>query len=148
MGNAGKIVPNSTDGVSFYYTKIPTTSNFTLRAKVHVNQWTLSNGQEGYGLMVADRVGDNGDATAFWNNQYQAIASKVEYYVDEETGEISDAGKKISMKLGLGVIAKTGVNKGNLDKFVASDTATINSDFKTETVTLETSAMNLSLIHI
>lgn len=143
MGNAGKIVPNSTDGVSFYYTKIPTTSNFTLRAKVHVNQWTLSNGQEGYGLMVADRVGDNGDATAFWNNQYQAIASKVEYYVDEETGEISDAGKKISMKLGLGVIAKTGVNKGNLDKFVASDTATINSDFKTETVTLETSAMNL-----
>ncbi|MCI6021997.1 MAG: hypothetical protein MRZ64_09950, partial [[Bacteroides] pectinophilus] len=143
MGNAGKIVPNSTDGVSFYYTKIPTTSNFTLRAKVHVNQWTLSNGQEGYGLMVSDRVGDNGDATSFWTNSYQAIASKIEYYIDEETGELSDAGKKISMKLGLGVIAKTGVNKGNLDKFVASDTATINSDFKTETVTLETSAMNL-----
>ena len=143
MGNAGKIVPNSTDGVSFYYTKVPTTSNFTLRAKVHVNQWTLSNGQEGYGLMVADRVGDNGDATAFWNNQYQAIASKVEYYVDEETGEISDAGKKISMKIGLGVIAKTGVNKGNLDKFVASDTATINSQFKTETLPLDTSAMKL-----
>lgn len=142
MGNAGKIVPNSTDGVSFYYTKIPTTSNFTLRAKVHVNQWTLSNGQEGYGLMVSDRVGDNGDATSFWTNSYQAIASKIEYYIDEETGELSDAGKKISMKLGLGVIAKTGVNKGNLDKFVASDTATINSDFKTETVTLETSAMN------
>ena len=143
MGNAGKIVPNSTDGVSFYYTKIPTTSNFTLRAKVHVDKWTLSNGQEGYGLMVSDRVGANGDSTSLWNNQYQAIASKVEYYVDEETGEISDAGKKISMKIGLGVIAKTGVNKGNLDKFVASDTATINSQYKTETLPLDTSAMKL-----
>ena len=139
----GKIVPNSTDGLSFYFTKIPVTSNFTLTAKVHADKWTLSNGQEGFGLMVADRVGANGDTTTLWNNSYEAIASKVEYYVDEETNEISDAGKKISMKLGLGIIARSGVTADNLAKFNASDTATINSDFKTETVTLETSAMNL-----
>ena len=143
LNGKGKVVPNSTDGLAFYYTQIPTASNFILKAKVHVDQWTLSNGQDGFGLMVADRVGVHGDSTNFWNNSYQAIASKVEYFVDEETKEISDAGKKISMKLGLGVTAKTGVNKENLDRLNASDTATVQNEFKTETVPLDTSAMNL-----
>ena len=143
LNGKGKVVPNSTDGLAFYYTQIPTASNFILRAKVHVDQWTLSNGQDGFGLMVADRVGVHGDSTNFWNNSYQAIASKVEYFVDEETKEISDAGKKISMKLGLGVTAKTGVTKENLDRLNASDTATVQNEFKTETVPLDTSAMNL-----
>lgn len=143
LNGKGKVVPNSTDGLAFYYTQIPTASNFILKAKVHVDQWTLSNGQDGFGVMVADRVGTHGDSTNFWNNSYQAIASKVEYFVDEETKEISDAGKKISMKLGLGVTAKTGVTKENLDRLNASDTATVQNEFKTETVPLDTSAMNL-----
>lgn len=142
MGGKGKIVPASTDGLAFYYTKIPVTSNFTLTAKVHADEWTLSNGQEGFGLMAADRVGTNGDTTTLWNNSYQAIASKVEYYVNEETNEVSDAGKRISMKLGLGVIAKSGVTADNLAKFNASDTETVQNVFKTETLPLDTSAMN------
>lgn len=36
-GGKGKIVPNSTDGVAFYYTPISTALNFTLRAKIHVD---------------------------------------------------------------------------------------------------------------
>ena len=36
--------------------------NFTLSATVTVDEWTLTNGQEGFGLMAADRVGKNGDS--------------------------------------------------------------------------------------
>ncbi len=142
-GGKGKIVPNSTDGLSYYYTKIPTTSNFTLSAKVHADSWTLSNGQEGFGVMVSDRAGVNGDSTVLWNNSYQAIATKVEYYVDDE-GNISDDGKKISMKLGLGVLARTGVTSENLSRLEANDTATVNNEFKTETLPLDTSASSFT----
>ena len=105
-GGKGKIVPNSTDGVAFYYTPISADLNFTLRATVTVDSWTLSNGQEGFGLMAADRLGPNGDSASFWNNQYMALASKVEYN--------SEDGSKYSMKLGLGVLAKTGLTPENL----------------------------------
>ncbi len=122
-GGKGKIVPNSTDGVAFYYTAIPSDMNFTLRATVTVDSWKLSNGQEGFGLMAADRLGPNGDSAAFWNNQYMALASKVEY-----TG---DSGK-YSMKLGLGVLAKTGLTAGNLPTG-----AEMPDSFQTVTTTLD-----------
>ena len=59
LNSKGKIVPASTDGLSFYYTAIPSNMNFTLSATVTVDEWTLTNGQEGFGLMAADRVGKN-----------------------------------------------------------------------------------------
>ncbi len=135
-GGKGKIVPNSTDGVAFYYTAIPAEYNFTLRATVTVDSWTLSNGQEGFGLMAADRLGPNGDSAAFWNNQYMAIASKVEYTVD---------GNKYSMKLGLGAMAKTGVTPDNLALLNAGDTNTINTQFSSITETLDHTPENLGL---
>lgn len=139
-GGKGKIVPNSTDGLAFYYTAIPTDQNFTLKAKAHVDSWTFSNGQDGFGIMAADRLGTNGDSTAFWNNQYMAVASKIEYYWNEESKAPDVAGTKYSMKLGLGVIAKTGVTKDNLELLNINDTTTVNEQFKTETRTLETTA--------
>ena len=123
-GGKGKIVPNSTDGVAFYYTPISTDLNFTLRATVTVDSWTLSNGQEGFGLLAADRLGPNGDSTSFWNNQYMALASKVEYYSEE--------GAKYSMKLGLGVLAKTGLTSENLPTG-----AEMPEGFETVTTTLD-----------
>ncbi len=127
-GGKGKIVPNSTDGIAFYYTAIPADQNFTLRATVTVDSWTFSNGQEGFGLLAADRLGPNGDAAAFWNNQFMALASKVEY-----TGENG----KYSMKLGLGAMAKTGVTPENLAALNAGDTNTINTQFSSLTETLD-----------
>ncbi len=127
-GGKGKIVPNSTDGVAFYYTAIPADQNFTLRARVTVDSWTLSNGQEGFGIMAADRLGPNGDGTSFWNNQYMAIASKIEYNTNQG---------KFSMKLGLGTLVKTGVTAENLSKLNASDTETINREFRSEIGTLD-----------
>ena len=122
-GGKGKIVPNSTDGVAFYYTPISTDLNFTLRATVTVDSWTLSNGQEGFGLMAADRLGPNGDTASFWNNQYMAMGGKVEYNAE---------GGKYSMKLGLGSLAKTGLNLENLPTG-----AEMPAGFKTVTTTLD-----------
>ncbi len=117
----GKIQPKSADGIAFYYTKIPTGKNFTLRATVSVDTWTYSNGQEGFGLLVTDRLGDHGDTSNIMNNQYMAGCTKVEYWysVDDEGVEniynSSVAGKKLSMRLGLGAITKRGYTPDNLE---------------------------------
>lgn len=135
----GKMVPNSTDGLAFYYTAVPADTNFTLRANVRADAWKLSNGQEGFGLLATDRLGENGVTSPVWNNQYMAFAGKVEYYWDSSTEAVSttQSGRKYTMKLGLGVMEKTGVTKDNLDKFEANDTATINNIFSSTTQTLD-----------
>ncbi len=101
----GKIQPNADDGLAFYYTVIPADKNFTLRAKVHVDRWDYSNGQEGFGLMAADSVPAMG-ASSYLTNQYMALASKIEFYW--YNGKLSDSGIKYTMRLGLGVLAKLG----------------------------------------
>ena len=101
----GKIQPNADDGVAFYYTAIPADKNFTLRAKVHVDNWDYSNGQEGFGLMAADSVPAMHTGSHL-TNQYMALASKIEYYW--YNGKLADSGTKYSMRLGLGVLAKLG----------------------------------------
>ena len=141
----GKIVPNSTDGIAFYYTPIPTEKNFTLKAKVHVDNWKLSNGQEGFGLLVTDRLGENGNTNPVWNNQYMALATKIEYYWNNETQSVDISGTKYSMKCGLGVIAKTGVTLENLDKLNANDTDTVKNEFSSVTTTLDTTAGQMNL---
>ena len=136
MNSKGKLVPNSTDGVAFYYTTIdPETENFTLSADVTVDSWKFTNGQEGFGLIAADRVGENGSGNSFWNNSYMVSATKVEYFWDAEAGQVSDAGDKYTMKLGVGSQEKIGVTPENL----AADTVV--DDFQTAMRTLETSAV-------
>lgn len=139
-GGKGKIVPGSTDGLTFYYTAIdPETENFTLTADIHVDSWTLSNGQEGFGMMAADAVGSNGDGTAFWNNTYQAIATKVEYYWDGEDVTADSSANKISMKLGLGAISRLGVTADDVAA-IKNGTITMPAGYVSETTTLETGA--------
>ena len=117
-GGKGKVQPDSVDGLAFYYTAVPTTHNFTLRAKVHVDSWKLSNAQEGFGLLATDRLGPNGDSTSFWNNQYMLGLTKIEYRWLEESELVlpitSSEGIKFSMKLGLGAIAKIGLTMDSL----------------------------------
>ena len=107
-GSTGKLVPQSTDGLAFYYTAIdPDSENFVLRATAQVNSWYYTNGQEGFGLMAADRVGDNGNNHRFWNNSYMASVTKV-VYLWNGTG-VSNAGDEITMRLGVGSQEKKGV---------------------------------------
>ncbi len=140
-GNKGKLVPASTDGLSFYYTAVPANKNFTLTAKAKIDTWTFTNGQEGFGLMAADRVGVNGDGSVFWNNSYMASGTKVEYYYDTVNHVITnvDTYPKVTMKLGLGAQEKTGVTKSNLELLEANDTATVKSEFSSKMYPLETS---------
>lgn len=136
----GKLQPTATDGLGFYYTAIPTDKNFTFSATLKVNKWTPNNGQEGFGIMAADRVGASGEGSnAYWNNSYMAVVGKVEYNWDAANGKVSDAGDKISMKLGIGAQEKIGVTYENLDALNANDSATLKSDYKTSMWPLETS---------
>ena len=121
-GNNGKLVPASFDGLNFYYTAVPTSLNFTLRAKVTVDQWNLSNGQEGFGLMAADRLGGSG-----WNNSYMAVVSKTEYYWNEEAGKVTNdtTALKVSQKIGIASQEKKGLTKDNIAAIEANDTETV-----------------------
>ncbi len=151
----GKIVPNSTDGLAYYYTKIdPEKENFTLEARVTVDKWTFSNGQEGFGLMVADTIGKNGSTDTVWNNSYMAMASKVEYYYDvytQSVKDVADGNEKITMKLGLGVLARDGVTAKDASDFAKEGTfykadgskSGTPENFKTQTTPLETSCGHL-----
>ena len=147
-GGKGKIQPNSVDGFAYYFTAVPTEYNFTLRATVTVDSWKISNGQEGFGLMATDRLGTSGDGSDLWNNSYLVGATKFEYrYESSEdgTGIVYNnhtaleyaSFPKYTMKLGLGVIERVGVNTTNLDRFQANDTTTIQNEFFSSSRTFE-----------
>ncbi len=141
INGKGKLVPASTDGIAYYYTTIdPQSQNFKLSATITVDSWTYSNGQDGFGMLVADAVGVNGDGSTFWNNSYSAFVSKVEYYWDSTNWCVSDTGsKKVSMKLGVGAQAKLGVTA----ELIANDSVNTNdfatNIFSSTMTTLETS---------
>ena len=147
-----KIVPGSTDGLGYYYTRMDSSENFTLTAKMRVDAWPNDNGQEGFGLMVADAVGEHGDSAAFWNNSYQAAVTQIQYnwdptvkdadgnYVGGVTNLTSDSTTifQEKMRLGIGWIAKSGVT---LDQKLKAETGKVTtpSGFTTVSGTLETS---------
>lgn len=124
VNGKGKIQPTGPDGLSFYYTAIPTSQNFTFRATIYVNNWTYSNGQDGFGLLALDHVpsGTMPNQT-FWTNSYLAGSTKIEYrYENFEDGDYeiyttdSILGDKYSMKLGIGSISKTGIDQSIIDR--------------------------------
>ena len=84
--------------------------------------------------MAADKLGGSG-----WNNSYMAVASKTEYYWNEETKEVTtdSSATKISQKLGLASQEKTGVTKDNIAAIEANDTATDQANFKSTSYPLE-----------
>lgn len=135
--NCGKLQSTGTDGLVFYYTKIPAETNFTLNATAHVNQWRYSNGQEGFGLMASDAVyNTSGD---YWYNSYMADVTKVEYYYDSDTDKVTDStdATKISMKLGVGAQEKIGVTAANKNNF------SVANDLKYGMYTLDTSCASM-----
>lgn len=142
LNNKGKLQPTSTDGLAFYYTTInPQTENFVLSATIHVDSWTFTNGQDGFGLMACDRVGTHGDGSVFWNNSYMATCTKVEYWFDNESGDLfsssGDGRSKVSMKLGLGAQEKTGVTKEFIDNDFVNTTDFAQNYFKSTMFPLE-----------
>ncbi len=156
----GKVVPASTDGLSYYYTTIdPSQDNFTLSALIHVMSWEYTNGQDGFGMMVSDTVGKNGDEGATWTNAYQLLASKIQYSWYRATkdengntvpGYVTNAGgngttiMRYEMKLGVGWNSKEGATAADVAK-IKSGASTAPANFLTDSGTLETSAGNNDL---
>ena len=146
--SGGKIQLKDVDGLSYYYTAVPADKNFTFRATLTVDEWTYTNGQEGFGLLAMDTVPAHGDYT-HWTNQYMAMLGKVEYFYDfannEIVNEANDYTIKYSMKLGLGVASKLGITPENLDKILSNDTDTILKVASGITYPLELSAAQQNL---
>ncbi|MDE6664102.1 MAG: hypothetical protein K2K46_12295 [Lachnospiraceae bacterium] len=137
----GKIAPGDTDGLAFYYTEVnPDIDNFKLSANLHVNHWRIGNGQEGFGLLVADCIGKDGDTSYHWTNSYMAAVSRVDYKWDDVNNDISDYdGTDITLRIGIGSIAKTGVTAENLPVFENDVVAAVAKYYDTQTLPLETS---------
>lgn len=147
-GGGGKIVPGGNgSGLTYYYTTIPDSLNFTLRGKFTLNNWKFDNGQEGFGLLALDRLPDenlNNSAT-FWTNQYLMGMTKNEYRWDSEKGKFSyddNVGDKYTMKNGVCVSAVIeGLTPENLSQ--TSDTNFINKVAPKNTYSLEKYAVDM-----
>lgn len=107
---SGKMVTYGADGLSFYYTRLDAArENFVLSAQITVDSWTMTNGEDdGFGLMVSDSVGKDGDSADFWNNSYMAAVTKVEYKWNPETGKASNVGEPVIMRQGIAAREKIG----------------------------------------
>ena len=125
-GGKGKFQEGSNDGLIFYYTAIPSNKNFTLKAKMHIDEWTLSSGQEGAGIMAIDCLpgtygGKANSSDLFWTNSYRVGAQRFAYWYDAEKGVNSDKiGDKYQMNIGVGVQAKLGMTKDNIKNVYTS----------------------------
>lgn len=125
----GKVQQASNDGLAFYYTAIPTTKNFTLRATITVDSWKYSNGQDGFGMLVMDSVPEVASTSPFWTNQYMLASTLMKYKWDPENKEVSSVGTdSYTMKLGLGVNQKIGVTPENVDSITAGTDAALVSE--------------------
>lgn len=120
VGGKGKFQEGSNDGLIFHYATIPSNLNFTIRAKMTVDSWTLSSGQEGAGIMALDCLpgtfgGKANSSDLFWSNCYRVGAQRFAYWYDEEKGVNSSGnGGKYQMNIGLGVQAKLGMTTDNI----------------------------------
>lgn len=141
-GGKGKIQPTGADGIAFYYTPIPNSKNFTFRADLTVDSLTVTNAQEGFGIMAIDSLPEGSSSTDFYSNQYMAAVSKVEYRYDSAINDVTEdpnAGVKYTMKVGVGINAKLDITP---EKLAQGGTA-ITEGMKQ--YTLETTAVDLGL---
>lgn len=69
---AGKCTDDGQDGIAYYYTELDgTKDNFEITAKVTVDYFITKkapDNQEGFGIMVRDAIGTNGDSSIFYSN--------------------------------------------------------------------------------
>ncbi len=98
QGGAGKLNLAADDGYSFYYTAVPANKNFTFRAKIHVDEWTYSNGQEGFGVAAVDMLPEKSFDTSHWTNFYMASVGRFSPFKAQQ---------------GVGVMAKVGITPEN-----------------------------------
>ncbi len=134
--NGGKFQSSGSDGMTYYYQPISKELNFSLKATIEIESWTYTNAQEGFAVMVRDRVPHaNLFGQAYYSNSFSLLGSRMEYLWNADTQEVvSGNGRKYTMRLGLGSRTITGVSPDEPEK------APSPGSVKVETVPLETSA--------
>ena len=117
-GGKGKLESGAVDGIMFYYTAVPSDQNFVLRANMHVDKWTYSNGQEAMGLLASDSIPEVMSTAPYWTNNYYLTLGTVAY--NWSNGEVvyDGTGTRYDMRLGLGVYPNLGVTKENQKNIV------------------------------
>lgn len=69
---AGKCTDDGQDGIAYYYTELDgTKDNFEITAKITVDYFITKSSpdnQEGFGIMVRDAIGTDGDSSIFYSN--------------------------------------------------------------------------------
>lgn len=68
----GKVTDDGQDGISYYYTVLdPIKDNFEITAKITVDYFITKaspDNQEGFGIMVRDSIGTDGDSSIYYSN--------------------------------------------------------------------------------
>lgn len=84
------------DGISYYYTEIdPYKENFVLTATFHIDYLNPNiDGQEGFGIIIRDSIGEHGSTELFMTNSAAVLATKLE--------KVFPDGTKVTLKDGLG----------------------------------------------
>lgn len=138
LKNSGKIVKLSMDGLSYYYTQVPADKNFTLRVRAVINDWSYTNGQEGFGVMACDSIGSTGGHD-FWNNSVMAAVTRYNYFWDSENACFTDDEKctRIEMAMGVCALGRYGVTAENYQEFRDDPSAAVGKYFKQELTPLE-----------
>ena len=70
LEGAGKITGDH-DGISYYYTTLnPLNDNFAISAKINIHQYAKNphDGQESFGIMLRDAIGENNNPSVFASN--------------------------------------------------------------------------------
>lgn len=109
----GKCTDDGQDGISYYYTVLdPTKDNFEITAKIKVDYFITkksADNQEGFGIMVRDSIGPDGDASIYCSNAMSVGGYYGAFNVFGRYGVASadDASGKVNYTL---------VNKGKSEK--------------------------------
>ena len=109
----GKCTDDGQDGISYYYTVLdPTKDNFEITAKIKVDYFITkksTDNQEGFGIMVRDSIGPDGDASIYCSNAMSVGGYYGAFNVFGRYGVASadDASGKVNYTL---------VNKGKSEK--------------------------------
>lgn len=110
----GKITDDGQDGISYYYTVLdPIKDNFEITAKITVDYFitkSAPDNQEGFGIMVRDSIGADGDSSIYFSNAMSVggyygsynifgrygilgqddTSGKVNYYLHGKAGNLND----------------------------------------------------------
>lgn len=98
------------DGISYYYTEVdPYKENFVFTATFHVDYLNPNvDGQEGFGIIIRDSIGEHGSTELFMTNSAAVLATKLE--------KVFPDGTKVTLKDGLGTRFTYGLTQEHIEK--------------------------------